>query len=330
MILFAVLLAAIVAAPPAAAQMSYGKAPRLSQEPDLPAGVGVDQKIGNKIPLDLVFHDHNGKPIRLADCVGGKPTVLVLAYYACPKLCTEVLNGLVRELKAMNRIGLSAGRDFNVVTVSINPKDAPPFARMKRLSYLEEYDRRPENEAGWWFLTASHGQGTDLLAAYEQVQTLATAVGFNFAADNQSQYDEAATEGDPTKKRLLLEKAIRKTKDYVHPSVVMILTPDGTLSQYHLGLAPMDYTAEDIRTSLTTASDGKMGSLATRAALLCFAYDTAEGHYRPVMRALAVVAAPFPLLIGLIVFFAWRRSRREQAISSPVLAAPSANGPPVN
>jgi protein SCO1/2 len=315
MILPVALLAAVSAAGPAAAQM-YGKAPRINKEPDLPAGVGIDQKLGAKVPLDLEFHDHDGKPVRLGDCVGNKPTILVLAYYSCPKLCTEVLNGLVRELKALNRIGLSAGRDFNVVTVSINPKDAPTFARMKRLSYLEEYDRRPENEPGWWFLTASRGQGTDVLAAHEKIKVLAGAVGFNYAADNQKQYDDAAAEADPAKSRLLLEKAVRKTKDYVHPSAVMILTPDGTVSQYHPGLAPMDYTAEDVRTSLTAASDGKMGSLATRTALLCFAYDSAEGHYKPVMAVLGLAAAPFPFVIAGIVYFAWRRARREKAAAA--------------
>jgi protein SCO1/2 len=315
------LLAAALAVGPAAAQMSYGKAPRLNKEPDLPAGVGVEQKLGAQVPLDLVFHDHDGKPVRLGDCVGGKPTILVLAYYACPKLCTEVLNGLVRELKALNRIGLSAGRDFNVVTVSINPKDAPAFARMKRLSYLEEYDRRPENEPGWWFLTASRGQGTDVLAGYDQVKALANAVGFNYAADNQKQYDDAAAEPDETKRRVLLEKAVRRTKDYTHPSVVMVLTPAGQLSQYHLGLAPVDYTAEDVRRSLTAASDGKMGSVATRAALLCFAYDSAEGHYRPVMTAMGLAAAPFPFIIAGIVYFAWRRARREKPVGPAERAA---------
>ena len=69
------LLAAALAAGPAAAQMSYGKAPRVPQEPELPPGVGLDQKLGAKVPLDLVFYDHDGKPVRLGDCVNGKPTI---------------------------------------------------------------------------------------------------------------------------------------------------------------------------------------------------------------------------------------------------------------
>jgi protein SCO1/2 len=315
------LLAAAFAAAPAAAQMSYGKAPRINKEPELPAGVGIEQKIGTKVPLDLTFYDHDGKDVLLGDCVTGKPTILVMAYYACPKLCTEVLNGLVRELKALNRLGLSAGRDFNVVTVSINPKDAPTFARMKRKSYLTEYDKRPEDEPGWWFLTASHGQGTDLLAAQDKVTTLAKAVGFNYAADNQKAYDEAAGEPDPVKQKILMEKAVRKTKEYVHESAVIVLTPDGRISQYHLGLAPMNYHAEDLRKSLDAASGGKMGSVITDVKVLCFAYDVNDGHYKPVMRAMGLLAVPFAALAVGIAYVTWRKARRERPVAPEAAAA---------
>lgn len=308
---------ALVATTPAIAQMSYGKAPRINKEPELPAGVGIDQKLGAQVPLDMTFSDHVGQQVSLGSCINGKPTILVLAYYSCPKLCTEVLNGMVRELKALTRLGLSAGRDFNVITVSINPKDAPTFARMKRQSYLNEYDKRPEEEQGWWFLTASQGQGTDLLAAQAKIDQLAETVGFSYAADNQKMYDEAATEEDPTRKQILHEKAIRKTKEYVHASTLMILTPEGKISQYHHGLAPMEYTAEDIRKSLDTASNGEMGSVVTRIATLCFAYDSTEGHYRPVMQMLGLFAAPFAILAIAIVVYTWRRARLEKPIAKP-------------
>ena len=105
--------------------------------------------------------------------------------------------------------------------MSINPKDAPTFARVKRDNYLRDYDNRPEDEAGWWFLTASHGQGTNLVEADAKIRKLADAVGFHYVADNHKTYEQINAETDPTKKNLLLESAIRKTKDYTHPSVVM-------------------------------------------------------------------------------------------------------------
>jgi protein SCO1/2 len=315
LILPVALIAAAFAAAPAAAQMAYGRAPRLPKEPDLPPGVKIEQKIGAKVPLDLVFHDHLGREVKLAECVNGKPTILVLAYYACPKLCTEVLNGLVREMKALNRLGISAGKDYNVVTVSINPKDAPTFARMKRQSYLDEYDKRPEDEAGWWFLTASHGQGTNLLEAQDRIDALAAAVGFRYAADNYRAYDEAAAEVDPTKRAALREKAIRHTKEYIHESTIIVLTPDGTVSQYHLGLAPGNYTAEDIRKSLDRAAGGRMGTLLQELKLTCFSYDVHSGRYEPVMRVMGLLAVPVGLLVVGLTYMTVRRARREKPVA---------------
>ncbi len=325
-------VATAIAAPGVSAQMSYGKAPLIAKEPDLPPGVGVEQKLGAQVPLDMTFFDHNGTEVSLKDCIGDKPTILILAYFTCPKLCTEVLNGLVSEMKALTRIGLSAGRDYNVITISINPKDSPNFAMMKRQSYLREYDKRSDSENGWWFLTTSQGQGTNLYDAYTKIRTLAEAVGFNYAADNRLAYDEAqkvSDSGDTLKGHQMTESAVRKTKDYIHASTIMILTPGGQVSQYHHGLAPQDYNAEDIRKSLSTASDGKMGSLLTSAALLCFAYDQTNGHYKFVLRGVGLVALPFPFIVGWIAYAAWRRSRSEKKITRGDLP-PSAGGlPPV-
>ncbi len=303
------------------AQISYGRAPKVAKDPEQPPGVGITQKLGGKVPLDLEFRDHHNRPIKLSECVGDKPTVLVLAYFSCPKLCTEVLNGLVGEMKPLTRFDMRAGKDFNVITVSINPKDDPQFARKKRTSYLDEYDKRAEEDPGWWFLTASHGQGTDLLEAEGKIRTLAESIGYGYAADNWKAYDAARSETDPAKRAVLLETAIRKTKDYVHPSVVVILTKDGTISQYFHGLpravggGDLDdgYNAEDLRTSLGTANGGKIGSTLNRLAMSCFAYDDQSATYKLNMSRLRWAAAPFLLMPLGFGFYAWRQARRERA-----------------
>lgn len=317
-LLIAMLLTGLLAGG-ARAQMSYGRAPKVNKEPELPPGVGVTQKLGAQIPLDLVFRDHDGHDIRLADCLQGKPTILVLAYFSCPKLCTEVLNGLVGEMKPLTRFSLRAGKDFNVVTVSINPRDAVAFARMKRLSYLEEYDKRPEHEPGWWFLTANHGQGTNLPEAEQKIRQLADAVGFNYAPDNHKAYAQAYAEPDDAKRHVMLETAIRKTKDYVHPSMVVVLTPEGKVSQYFHGLprsagGNLDdgYTAEDLRQALAAANGGKIGTLLNRMAISCYAYDDLSANYKLNMGRLQWAAAPFLLLVPGIAFYAWRQARRER------------------
>lgn len=305
----------------ARAQMSYGRAPRVAKEPDLPTGlVKVDQKLGGQVPLDLEFYDHHGKAIALKDCVNGKPTVLVLAYYACPKLCTEVLNGLVAEMKPLTRFSLRAGDQFNVVTLSINPKDNPLSSRPKRAVYLAAYDNRNEEDPGWWFLTASHGQGTDLLEAFGKVQAVADSVGYRYVADNRQAYDQAAEEPDEAARRVKLETAVRKTKDYTHPSVVMILTPEGRISQYFHGLSrsmggeglDYGYNAEDLRKSLAEANGGRIGSPLTNAAMSCFAYDSQSDVYKLNMGRLQWFAAPFPFLVLGIAWFARRQAKREK------------------
>jgi len=311
------------------AQMSYGRAPKVAKEPELPPGVGVTQKLGESVPLDLVFRDHHNRETTLAACVDGKPTVLVLAYFSCPKLCTEVLNGLVGEMKPLTRFNLRAGKDFNVVTVSINPKDDPQFARKKRTSYLDEYDKRGEDEPGWWFLTASHGQGTNLVEAETKIRTLADAVGFGYAADNYRAYDTARGEADPHKRGVLLESAIRKTKDYVHPSMVVVLTKEGKISQYFHGLPrsiggeSLDdgYNAEDLRQALDAANGGRIGTMLNRMAMSCFAYDDQSAVYKLNMGRLRWAAAPFVVLPLGFAFYAWRQSRREKkVIESPSVA----------
>ena len=112
-------------------------------------GVGFDQRVNEQVPLDLPFRDEAGREVRLGDYFHGKPVILVLAYYRCPMLCTEVLNGLVR---AMLDMSLDAGKDYQVVTVSFDPRETPELAAAKKQTYLERYGR-PGGEAGWHFLT---------------------------------------------------------------------------------------------------------------------------------------------------------------------------------
>lgn len=317
--LLALVFVAAVAAP-AGAQMSYGKAPMIVRDPELPGKAGVDAKLGAQLPLDEVYYDHDGKEITLRDAIGGKPTVFILAYSACPKLCNELLNDTVAALKALARLGLTAGKDYQVVRVSIDPKEAPIFSRKMRETYLNELDKRSPDEPGFWFLTANHGQGTDVVAAREKVMKLAEVVGFRYVADNQAAIDAAA--GDAKQ----LDKAVRKTKDFVHASALFVLTADGKLNTVLQGLkagsqpmlgpdAPkVGWTVEDLRQAIHTAASGKLGSFYS-AAMLCFAYDTNSGHYKPTMRAMGLIALPFPFIIGLIVYAAWRRSRTEKKLT---------------
>ena len=157
--------------------------------------IGVDQKLNTQIPLNLIFRDDSGRELPLSAYFGSRPVVLALVYYQCPMLCTQVLNGMVMSLRGMS---LESGRDFVVVTVSIDPTETPELASKKKAEYLRRYAKGGD---GWHFLTG----------AEPQIKELAGAVGFRYAYDP-------------------------KTKQYAHASAIMVVTPSGRLSRYFYGI----------------------------------------------------------------------------------------------
>jgi protein SCO1/2 len=199
------LLTALGAPRPALAHHHAQHTPPLLQHVDF------EQRLQAFIPLDLVFRDETGRPVSLGDyfstfsafSTGTRPVILTLVYYDCPNLCTLVLNGLLRTLRALS---LTVGENFQVLTVSIDPQDTPALAAARRAQYLRAYNR-PAAADGWHFLTGSP----------EAIQTLAQAVGFRYT------YDASRDE-------------------FAHASGIMVLTPQGQLARYFYGVeyAPRD------------------------------------------------------------------------------------------
>ena len=165
--------------------------------------VGLDQKLDAQVPLDLPFKDETGKAIKLGDYFGKRPVILAPVYYECPMLCTEILNGLVRSLKAVT---FNPGQEFEVVVFSFDARDTSKLAAAKKESYLKRYDRAG-TAAGWHFLTG------DL----ESIKALTGAIGFRYVWDAHS-------------------------NQFAHASGVMVLTPEGRVSKYFYGIeyAPKD------------------------------------------------------------------------------------------
>ena len=159
--------------------------------------VGIDQRLNEQIPLDLVFRDESGAPVQLGRYFGGKPVILSLAYYECPMLCTLVLNGLASALKVLS---FDAGKEFEIVTVSFNPADTPALAAAKKQTYLKEYGRAGA-AAGWHFLTGD-------AAAIER---LTRAVGFRYTY-------------------------LPEQQQFAHAAGIMVLTPQGKLARYFYGV----------------------------------------------------------------------------------------------
>lgn len=190
--------AALALAGPAAAQAPRDRsAPPETGLPPLLQGVGIDQKLGTRLPLDLEFTDDQGRAVRLGDYFGSKPVILTLVYFDCPMLCTQILNGLTAALKTLS---FDIGNQFNVVTVSFDPTEGPELAQQKRHMYLAYYNR-PSAAEGWPFLT-----GTS-----ETITALTSAVGYRYEWDD-------------------------RIKEYAHAAGIMVLTPDGQLSRYFYGI----------------------------------------------------------------------------------------------
>ena len=242
-----------------------------SATPEILKHVGIDQHIGASLPLDLEFYDETGTPVRLGSYFGAKPVILTLVYYDCPMLCTEVLNGLNRSLAPLN---FSIGEEFEVVTVSFDPRETPTLATQKKAVYTQRYGR-PGTKEGWHFLTGEA----------PAIDKLTDTVGFNYV------YDE--TEGQ-----------------FVHGSDIMIVSPQGTVSHYFFGI---EYPSEDIRLALIESSEEKLGNVFDQIMLYCFNYDPEQGVYGvAIMNAMRVAGLVTLLAMGSFMVVMFKRDRRRK------------------
>jgi protein SCO1 len=266
-------------APAALAQRAQPAVAADSRAAGLPAPlkeVGFDQRLGERVPLDLAFRDADGEAVRLADYFrGGKPVLLSLVYYECPMLCDLTLSGLAQSLKPLE---LTAGRDFELVTVSFDPGEGPTEAAEARSRYVPRYGRTEAWE-GWHFLTGEPAQ----------IAALAEAVGFRY------QYDADRDE-------------------YAHAAGLVMLTPDGEVSRYFFGT---DHPSKDLRLGLVETADEKIGSPIDQILLYCYHYDPALGRYSAAtMNLLRAGGALTVLLLGGFVVVMLRRERRAAAAGS--------------
>ena len=263
-----------MAAGPASAGFKREAGVVSSQLPQALREIGFDQNIDQRVPLDTTFRNEAGATVRLGDYFGTKPVVMVFAYYDCPMLCTQVINGLSSALGVMS---LTPGTDFEIVTVSFNPRDTPASATAKKAVYLERY-RRPGAAAGWHFLTGDQ----------PQIDRLTKAAGFRYAWDAD-------------------------TKQYAHPSGVIVLTPDGRLSKYLFGI---EYGPRDLRLGIVEASAGRIGTPVDSLLLYCYRYDPMTGRYGLViMRAVRIAGAATVLAIAVFIVVMVRRERKPVALS---------------
>jgi protein SCO1/2 len=211
--------------------------------PQGPKLATVDQRLNSPVPLNLVFKDESGRTVHLGDYFHkGKPVLLTLNYFDCPMLCNVILEGVVASIAD---IKYDLGKDYDVVTVSFDPRDTPEKAMQVHDKYTRRYARQG-TAGGWHFLTGQEAQTKDL----------ANAVGFHYYWDP-------------------------KIQQYAHGAAIMVLTPEGRISRYFFGI---EYPARDLRLALVEASKNKIGTVTDQFLLLCYHYDPATGRYsKPAM-----------------------------------------------
>ncbi len=231
--------------------------------------IDVTEHLGEQIPLDLVFTGDDGSIVHLKDLFRpGKPVLLILAYYRCPMLCGLVLKGITT---GVSKLAFTPGRDFQMVTVSINPEEIHTLAAAKKKNHLAALNK-PVQENGWVFLTGKA----------ENSKKLADALGFQYYY-------------------------VKERNEYAHPAVSFILTDEGIISRYLYGI---EYKESDLRLSLLEASKGEIGTTLDKIILYCFHYDPDAGAYvlfaGNLMRIGGVVTL---LILGSMLFILWRKDK---------------------
>ncbi len=238
--------------------------------------VGIDQKLNQQLPLELIFRDENGTPVKLGQYFGKKPVVLSLVYYNCPMLCTQVLNGMVTAFRVLP---FKIGNEFDVVTVSFDPRETSALAAAKKKTYVDYLPSETQARAvnGWHFLT---GDGSS-------IKQLADAVGFRY------HFDDA-------------------TNQFAHASAIMVATPQGKLSHYFYGI---EYSTRDLRLALVQSAENKIGSPVDQLLLYCYHYDPATGRYGAVVMNMIRLGGLLTIVgIAALLLLLRRRGPRQMRL----------------
>jgi protein SCO1/2 len=265
--------AGICFAPPALAQLPPGDSglPAGESLPGALVDVGIDEHLDASLPMDAAFRDDSGKDVTLADYFhGNRPVLFNFAYYRCPMLCTLVLSGMVDGMK---QSPLAPGEDFEVMTLSIDPRETPELAAAKKSTHVEALGK-PGAVAGWHFLTGKE----------KQIARVADALGFRYHYN-------------------------RATDDYSHAAAIFAISPDGKICRYLYGVV---FRPNDLRLALAEAKEGKSLSLGDKLLLFCYHYDAnAKGYALFAQNSMRIGGYIVAGLLALLLGGLWIRESRN-------------------
>lgn len=271
------LVLAVTASAQQTALPQAGPMQAASRSDGIPKGlrdVGIDQKLNEQVPLDVAFKDEYGNPVEFGQYFRDRPVILAFVYYDCPMLCHQVLNGLVSSLRTVN---FNAGKDFDVIALSFDPRETPALAEKTKANYISIYDRSG-TESGWHFLTGDEAS----------IRKVADAAGFKYAWDAE-------------------------TNQYAHAGGIMLLTPKGKVSRYFYGI---EYAPRDVRLGLVEASENKIGSPVDALLLYCYHYDPMTGKYGVVvMNVMRLAGVVTVIAIAILLFILRRRDSSRSRVN---------------
>jgi protein SCO1/2 len=233
----------------------------------------IIDKAGAQIPTDILMTDHNGKKVLLGDYLNDKPVIITLSYGACPMLCQLVLNGLVNGLKG---VSYKPGKDYRIVSLSIDDKETPEKAKEKRDSYVKSFDY-PTN-IDWW---------TFHVADSEEIKRLADSLGFNYFYD-------------------------QKSRQFAHGAGIFVLSKKAILSRTLFGI---EFKPGDIKLALSEAADGKIGSFVDQIILSCFHYDPDSHKYGVYIFGIMRLSGLLTIVILGVMLLMYFRGERKRVNS---------------
>ena len=234
--------------------------PENDRPPAILDKVGIAQNLNAQLPLGLPFVDETGKAVTLGSYFGKHPAILALVYYQCPMLCSEELNGLT---SALRMVDVTPGKDYDVIVVSIDPSEGPALAAAKKAGYVKRFGK-PETADGWHFLTGQQAA----------IDALTKTVGFGYTK---------------------IPGPDGKLNQFAHASSIQIVTPEGKLAQYYMGV---EYSPKDLRLGLVEASSNKIGTPVDNILTYCYHYDPGTNTHSLIV-ARVVQLGGLVMLLGL-------------------------------
>ena len=257
-------------------QAPMGARPRFDNGINAARDVAIDQNLDAALPLETLFRDESGKTVALKSFFGKRPVWMVLPFFKCTGTCPMMVDGMISVMHEPG-LGYQIGRDFEIVVISINPRETPEIATAKRQEYLSKLGLAGA-EKSFHFLTGEE----------PSIRAVAKALGYKYVYD-------------------------AKTDQYAHASATFVATPQGKISRYHFGVS---YSAKDVRLSLTEAGQGRIGSVAEKILLFCYHYDPQRNTYGLyVFRLVQVLGTLTVLVLGSFMIINFRRDAREQHLT---------------